>query len=177
VSQITRCDFVGFEILTAAVIKSSVFWDVMLQPLASYFMLFSCLCYSSTQKMEAACSTKTLVDFQQTAYRYIPEDRTLRDVILFQGMLGYHVHEKCHVCFKIVFRLRINYEGTLTQSTLLKCVCGSSKKLSRDEQEMKTKLDNNHFSVQKTAVLFITQTRCKQIFFVSTLLSIEYFTN
>jgi hypothetical protein len=90
-----------------AVIESSVFWDVMLQPLATYFMLFSCLYYSSTQKMEAACSSKTVVDFQQTAWRYIPEDRTLQDVILFQGMLGWPVHEKCHVCFKVLFRSKM----------------------------------------------------------------------
>jgi hypothetical protein len=28
-------------------------------------------------KMEVTCSSKTLVDFQQTIWRYIPEDRTL----------------------------------------------------------------------------------------------------
>jgi hypothetical protein len=144
-SQITICDFVGFEILTAAVINSSVFWNAMLQPLASVFMLFSCLCYSSTQKMEAACSSETLVDFQQTAWRYIPQNRTLQDVVLFQGLVQVQ-NKKCHVSLKTVFRLRINYEGTLTQSALLKCVYWSSKKLSKDEQELKTKLDNKHFS-------------------------------
>jgi hypothetical protein len=37
----------------------------------------SCLTYSSTLKMEAICSSETLVDFQRTTWRYIP-DRTLQ---------------------------------------------------------------------------------------------------
>jgi hypothetical protein len=45
--------------------------------LAARFMPVSCLAYSSTLKMEATCSSGTSVDFQRTARRYIPEDRTL----------------------------------------------------------------------------------------------------
>jgi hypothetical protein len=44
---------------------------------ATCFMLVSCLAYSVTLKMEATCSSKTLVDFQRTTWHYIPEDRTL----------------------------------------------------------------------------------------------------
>jgi hypothetical protein len=43
------------------------------------FMLVSCLIYSSNLKMEAIYSSKTLVDFQCTAWCYIPEDSTLYD--------------------------------------------------------------------------------------------------
>jgi hypothetical protein len=45
----------GFEVLTAAVMKSSsIFWDIT--PCNS-------LTYSSTKKMEATCSSETSVDF------------------------------------------------------------------------------------------------------------------
>jgi hypothetical protein len=33
----------------------------------------SCLAYSSTLKMEATCSSETMVDFHRTTRRYIPE--------------------------------------------------------------------------------------------------------
>jgi hypothetical protein len=39
------------------------------------FSLVSCLAYSSTLMMEAACSSETSVDFQWTTQCYIPEDR------------------------------------------------------------------------------------------------------
>jgi hypothetical protein len=42
------------------------------------FMLVSCAAYSLTLKMEALCSSETLVDFQRTTQRYIPEDSTLQ---------------------------------------------------------------------------------------------------
>jgi hypothetical protein len=45
--------------------------------LATYFMLVSCVAYSLTLKMETTCSSETLVEFQWTTWRYIPEDRTL----------------------------------------------------------------------------------------------------
>jgi hypothetical protein len=40
------------------------------------FMLISCFAYSSTLKMEAICSSETLVDFRQTTRRYISVMRT-----------------------------------------------------------------------------------------------------
>jgi hypothetical protein len=38
------------------------------------------LAYSSTLKLEAACSSETSVDFQWTIWHYIPEDTTLHDL-------------------------------------------------------------------------------------------------
>jgi hypothetical protein len=45
--------------------------------LATCFTLISCLAYSLTLKKEAICVSETLLDFQWTTRRYIPEHRTL----------------------------------------------------------------------------------------------------
>jgi hypothetical protein len=45
--------------------------------LASCSMLVPCWAYSPTMKIEATCSSESSVDFQRTAGRYIPEDRSL----------------------------------------------------------------------------------------------------
>jgi hypothetical protein len=53
---------VGFELLTAVVIKSSLLWVITpCSPLEfnRLFMPISCLAYSTTLKMEATCSSKT----------------------------------------------------------------------------------------------------------------------
>jgi hypothetical protein len=81
--------FVGFEMFTAVIMKSSIFWDITpysplkvnrrfgrthcLPPVT----LVSCLAYSIV-KMEATCSFVTSSGFQRTARRYIPQDRTLQ---------------------------------------------------------------------------------------------------
>jgi hypothetical protein len=40
--------------------------------------------------MEQACSSETLVDFQRTIQRYIPEDRTLqKNRYITQGSINY----------------------------------------------------------------------------------------
>jgi hypothetical protein len=52
--------------------------------LATCIMLFSCLAYSSTQKMEATCATETSGDIQRTVRRYIQEDRTLQMITSWQ---------------------------------------------------------------------------------------------
>jgi hypothetical protein len=99
---------VGFEVLTAVVMKSTIFWDIKpCSPLKvnrrfwrTYrlhfqgqriglarnqlyfppdFTLVSCSAYSSTLKMEAICSSEATVDFQR---RYIPEDSTLHGNIV-----------------------------------------------------------------------------------------------
>jgi hypothetical protein len=81
---------VGFEVLTAMAVESTVIWDEMLcSPLEvnwcfggdlclpPVFMLVSCSAYSLTLKMEAICSSKMAVDCQQTTWRYITDDNSL----------------------------------------------------------------------------------------------------
>jgi hypothetical protein len=50
------------------------------------FMLVSCSVYY-TLRMDAACSSETSVDFQQTARRYVPEDNTPPVLLLSSGSL------------------------------------------------------------------------------------------
>jgi hypothetical protein len=80
----TLVQYVGFEVLTAVVMKSTIFWDItpcsplkvkLCLPLA--FTLVSCSAYSSTLKMLAICSSETVIDFQRTTRRYIPEESIL----------------------------------------------------------------------------------------------------
>jgi hypothetical protein len=77
-------------------IKSPIFWYITLGSALEFnqhfrecfaphlkgqasFMLVSSLAYSSILKMEASCPSKTSLDFQQTIWRYVPEDRTLHN--------------------------------------------------------------------------------------------------
>jgi hypothetical protein len=57
-------------------------------------MLVSCLACSSTLKMVAICSSKTLVNFQQTLRHYIPEVRVLQNVFVVI------VSDVCHLDLK-----------------------------------------------------------------------------
>jgi hypothetical protein len=41
------------------------------------FMLVSCLAYYLTLKMDTICSSKSLVDFHQTMWHYIPDERAV----------------------------------------------------------------------------------------------------
>jgi hypothetical protein len=80
-----RNSVVGFEVLAAVVMKTSILWDIMLCSLlkvnrpfggicrlhlqgrrisSACFLLISFLAYSSVLKMEAARSSETSVDFQ-----------------------------------------------------------------------------------------------------------------
>jgi hypothetical protein len=56
----TTC-ILGFEVFTAVVLKSIIFWDI----------------YSSTLKMEAIRSSETSGTTLRTTRRHIPEDHTL----------------------------------------------------------------------------------------------------
>jgi hypothetical protein len=86
---------VGFEVLTAVVMKSIIFWNItpcsplrvnrrfggtyrlhLQAPLATCFHA-GFLAYFSTLKMEAICSSEKSVGSQLTTRRYIPEDGTL----------------------------------------------------------------------------------------------------
>jgi hypothetical protein len=79
---------VGFEVVTAVVIKSTIFWDITpcspLKVNRRAFTLVSCSAYSSILTMEAICSSETSVDFQRTTRRYIPEDSTLHNLECFK---------------------------------------------------------------------------------------------
>jgi hypothetical protein len=91
---------VGFEVFRTVVMKSSIFWDITLCTLLKINQHFRGTCQFHfkvqggtafhllsrwflawliflTLTTEATCSFKTSVDFQQTTWRYIPEDRTL----------------------------------------------------------------------------------------------------
>jgi hypothetical protein len=48
-------------------------------------LVVSCLAYSSTLKIVATCSSKTSVDFQLTTRGYIPENRTLHELVSITG--------------------------------------------------------------------------------------------
>jgi hypothetical protein len=48
----------------------------------------ACLAYSSTLKMEAACSSEMSDDFHWTAWRYVPEDGTLHHLIVYLQRYG-----------------------------------------------------------------------------------------
>jgi hypothetical protein len=95
-----REDLVGFEVLTAVVMKSNIFWDITpcsplqvnrhfggtyrlhLFCLPSAFTLVSCSAYSSTLKIEAICSSETSVHFHRTIRRYVLEDSNVQERIL-----------------------------------------------------------------------------------------------
>jgi hypothetical protein len=93
--QASGTESVGFEVLTAVIMKNSVSWDmtpcspanqVMFRSNISlssklksklYLLLASCLLhdrFSLALKMDAICSFETLVDFHRTTQSYIPED-------------------------------------------------------------------------------------------------------
>jgi hypothetical protein len=61
---------------TYVYMKSAAFWDVAEPPA---FTLISCLLYFCTLKMEAGCSCEASLDFQRTAWYYIPEDSILHN--------------------------------------------------------------------------------------------------
>jgi hypothetical protein len=95
---VTTTNSVGFEVFTAVVMKSIIFWDVTpcsllrfnrrfrgtyrlhLQGRRKDFQQVSrCLMkfFSSILNTEAICSSETSVASQQTTRRHIPEDDTL----------------------------------------------------------------------------------------------------
>jgi hypothetical protein len=84
--------FVEFEVITAVVMKSIIFWDMAPRsPLSvnrrfggTYRLHLQGLRYkfskkpaSKHMKMETICSSETSVDTQRSTWRHIPEDDTL----------------------------------------------------------------------------------------------------
>jgi hypothetical protein len=67
---------VGFEVLTAVVMKTAIFWDIT--PCSRWLARwFHAELIFSTLKMEAICFSETSVDTQRTTRHYIPEDGSL----------------------------------------------------------------------------------------------------
>jgi hypothetical protein len=123
--------YVTFEVLTAVVMKSIIFWDITpcnplkvnrsfgetyrlhLQGLKisrvrnqrkSRGQAELCLAYS-TLKMEATCSYETSVDFQQTTRHYIPEDirpQILEKLSMFKGV---------PFCMRMAVDINSNWDG------------------------------------------------------------------
>jgi hypothetical protein len=76
----TSVNVVGFEVLTAASMKISVFLVVALCSLVEVYHHFRsscCLHHQGTLMMETASTSETLVNFYQTTRRNIPEDSHL----------------------------------------------------------------------------------------------------
>jgi hypothetical protein len=93
----------GFEVLTAAIMKTSIFRDIMLRrPLQSQptfrriiftppsmsndksiFILVSCWVNSWTVKTEAKCYFETSVYFQWTTWRYTLEEKTPQTIYIY----------------------------------------------------------------------------------------------
>jgi hypothetical protein len=72
------------------------------------FVLSSCLAYSLALKMETACSSKTLVNFQWTRQHYIPEDRTLNDTSSL--IYPWTNQQNCKYC--LTHYLTVEHEGS-----------------------------------------------------------------
>jgi hypothetical protein len=87
--QFIKLFLAGFEVLTAVVMKNTIFWDTTPCSLLSVNRRFGgSYCHLlarwfldelifSTLKMEAICSSKMPVDTQWTTQHYIPEVDTL----------------------------------------------------------------------------------------------------
>jgi uncharacterized membrane protein YozB (DUF420 family) len=78
--------------------------------LAACFIHVSCLAYSSTLKMEAACSSESWVDFLLTAWRCIPKGRTLH----------YHGCALLAACLVLVFC--VAYSSKVNATVSPKCL-------------------------------------------------------
>jgi hypothetical protein len=73
----TNLQVAGFEVFTAVVMKSIIFWDMT--PPAYLLVLAEII--SSILNMEAICSSETPVATQKTTRRHIPVDDTLNNFI------------------------------------------------------------------------------------------------
>jgi hypothetical protein len=75
---------VRFEVLTAASMKMTIFWVVVLCSLVEVYRRFRGVATSiTTLMMEAASTSKMLVNFYQTALRNNPEDSHLQQIRRF----------------------------------------------------------------------------------------------
>jgi hypothetical protein len=109
---------VGFEVLTAEVMQSSIFWDITPCSLLKENRRFggtcphlqgrfsrslvSCLAYSSTLKIEATCSSETSGATQRITGRHIPEHDTLHNHRC-ENLKSYEIMSVCKPCRTIYF--------------------------------------------------------------------------
>jgi hypothetical protein len=116
--------FVGFEVLTVVVMKSTVFWDIKpcsplkVNRLSPAVMLVSCSAYSSTLKMEMICSSETLVDLQWTTRGYIPEVGNL-EVGVSETWLAEHI--SLEVTF-LIYYLQHDHMNFCSYSIIVVCI-------------------------------------------------------
>jgi hypothetical protein len=116
------------EVLTAVVMKSSIFWDItscsplkvnrrfggtyrlhLHEYVLTAFRLISFSAYNSTLRMEAICSSETSVDFQRTTRRNISGDRTLqwlKHIKHIHTLLSFDVSRWCEYLSICLIRLR-----------------------------------------------------------------------
>jgi hypothetical protein len=71
---------VGFQVLAAASMKMTIFWNIMPCSLIEIYRRFKDACLLIALMMEAASTSETLVNFYQTTRRNIPEDSHLHFV-------------------------------------------------------------------------------------------------
>jgi hypothetical protein len=123
---------VVFEVLTAVVMKSTIFWDIKpcsplranrrlgeTSPPSSWskhklskkpaFTLISCLAYFWTLKTEAICSSETSVDSQQTTWCYIPEDGTLQEFYFYTLLISQDILRDWTRALVIITKLITNF--------------------------------------------------------------------
>jgi hypothetical protein len=113
VPNVETMSVLGFEVLTAVVMKNSIFRDITpCSPLkvnrrfgeTCLIHLVSCLAYSSSMKMKETYPSETSVDFQQNTRHYIPEDRIFHRVYCFSCGLfsALHIFVLCETDITIV---------------------------------------------------------------------------
>jgi hypothetical protein len=72
--------FTGYVVfLKHLILKSYIFWDIMLCSWLQVTFFEAHIASIFGVKVEAPCSSEMSVDFQQTTWNYIPEDRILHN--------------------------------------------------------------------------------------------------
>jgi hypothetical protein len=118
--------YLGFEVFTEVVMKSSIFWDItscsplkvngsfggtcrlhlqgrkvswernQRESLSPAFTLVSCSAYSSALKMEAICSSETTGDFKRTTWRYIQKTELFNYLFIYGSFNGAYWTMNCN---------------------------------------------------------------------------------
>jgi hypothetical protein len=101
--------FVGFEVLTVVGVKSSIFWDIMpynLFKVNQYFRRTYCLhfCLLCNTEDWSSVFLWNIGWLWKTTWRYIPEDRTLRN---------HHCENLKSYMYRLVFHSSIQYTPSI----------------------------------------------------------------